>query len=310
MASGVPTTVTDARTREILRRLELDITRRLDGLLRGDHRGLVPGHGSELGETRQYAPGDDVRRMDWNVTARLQSPHIRETIAERELETWLVIDRSARLDFGTAGCEKRDLVLAAAGAAGFLTSRDGNRIGALIVGRPEPLIIPARGSRRHLLHILHSIAESPRIDGGGATDLARAVERAGTLAKRRGLMVIISDFHVEPGWISQVRGAATKHDVLAIEVVDPSELELPNVGLLTVVDPATGEERDIPTHKPKVRRLYADAAASRRHTLATELHSARVDHLTLRTDQPWLDDLVMFLGRRKERIVALAGSRR
>lgn len=305
-----PLDIVGGHTREILRKLELDVTRRLDGLLHGDHRGLVPGHGSELGETRPYTPGDDVRRIDWNVTARLPDTHIRQTIAERELETWLVVDRSARLDFGTANCEKRDLVLAAAAAAGFLTNRDGNRIGALMAGRPEPTIIPARGSRKHLLHILHTIAESPRIEGGGPTNLATAIERAGSLAKRRGLMVVISDFQVEPGWLTQVRGVATKHDVLAVEVLDPRELELPNVGLLTVVDPATGREREIPTQKVAVREKYAEAAAERRRKLAADFTGARVDHLTLRTDQPWLDDLVRFIGRRKDRVQAMAAAQR
>ena len=305
-----PVELADSRTREILRKLELDVTRRLDGLLHGDHRGLVPGHGSELGETRQYAPGDDVRRIDWNVTARLTDPYIRQTIAERELETWLVIDRSARLDFGTADCEKRDLVLAAAAATGFLTSRDGNRIGALLSGRPEPTIIPAKGSRRHLLHILHSIADSPRIDGEGPTDLGTAIGRAGALAKRRGLMVVVSDFQVEPGWLSHVRGVSARHDVLAIEVLDPRELELPNVGLLTVVDPATGRIQEIATQKASVRAAYAEAAASRRQALADEFRQARVDHLTLRTDEPWLDELVRFLGRRRDRVAALSGAQR
>lgn len=304
------TSAADSRTREILRRLELDVSRRLDGLLHGDHRGLVPGHGSELGETRAYAPGDDVRRMDWSVTARLNEPHIRQTIAERELETWLVIDRSARLDFGTADCEKRDLVLSAAGAISFLTNRDGNRIGALLAGRPEPQIIPAKGSKRHLLHILHEIAESPRIDGGGPTDLATCLQRVGSLAKRRGLLVVISDFQVGPGWLPHLQALSHRHDVLAIEVTDPREFELPNVGLLTIVDPATGREQDIPTQKAEVRERYAAAAAARRAELVDDLQRSRVDHLMLSTDRPWLDDLVHFIGRRKERMSARSGGQR
>ncbi len=292
--------------REILRRLELDINRRLDGMLHGDHRGLVPGHGSELGETRSYAPGDDVRRIDWNVTARLQEPHVRQTIAERELETWLVVDRSARLDFGSIGCEKRDLVLAAAGAIGFLTNRDGNRIGALLTGTP-PLLVPARGSRKHLLHLLHTIAASPRVDGEGPTDLAEPLRRLGTVAKRRGLVVVISDFQVRAGWVNPLRVLSTRHDVLAIEVLDPIELELPNVGLLPFVDPATGRVREIPTHKAEIRKKYAEAAAERRDTLAAELRDARVDHLTFRTDRPWIDDLVAFVAGRRARVHALAG---
>lgn len=298
------------RTRELLRRLELDITLRLDGLLQGDHQGLVPGHGTEQGETRAYSPGDDVRRIDWNVTARLSQPYVRQTIAERELEAWVVVDRSARIDFGTAACEKRDLVLAAAAATGFLTNKDGNRIGAVLAGFPEPTTIAARGSKRHLLHLLHTIAESPRLEGTGRTDLARLLLYTGAVARRRGLVVVISDFWVDEGWLDPLRVLATRHQVLAVEVVDKRELELPDVGLLAVVDPATGQQREIPTHKPKVRRAYAAAASARREALATDLRSARVDHLVLRTDQPWLDDLVGFIAKRRQRVIGSGGGRR
>lgn len=298
------------RTREVLRRLELDVTQRLDGLLHGDHRGLVPGHGTELGETRAYAPGDDVRRIDWNVTARLSEAHIRQTIAERELETWLVLDRSPRLDFGSARHEKRELVLAAAAATGFLTNRDGNRIGAMLAGRGEPTILPAKGSRKHLLHILHEIATAPRGDGAGITDLGRALSQMGSVAKRRGLVVVVSDFRVADGWQTPMRMLTNKHDVLAVEVVDPLELALPNVGPLPISDPATGEIREIPTQKKKVRDAYAAAAEARRQTLVDTFRSQRIDHLTLHTDTEWLDDLVRFVGARRHRMNALAGGRR
>lgn len=294
--------VVDGSTREILRRLELDVTRRLDGLLHGDHRGLVPGHGAELGETRQYAPGDDVRRIDWNVTARLSEPHIRQTIAERELETWLVVDRSARLDFGTTSVEKRDLVLAAAGAMGFLTSADGNRIGAILAGRGETRTIPAKGGKKHLLRILHDIADTPRGDGGGATDLGEAIRRLQSIAKRRGVVVVISDFRVEPGWEDALGQLRNSHDVLAIEVSDPREMELPNVGLLSIVDPATGREREIATNKKSVRDAYANAATERREKLSVQMRSLRIDHLELSTDRSWLDDMVNFVGSRRSRL--------
>lgn len=301
--------VASAETREILRRLELDVTRRLDGLLHGDHRGLVPGHGTELGETREYAPGDDVRRIDWNVSARLSEPHIRQTIAERELESWVIVDRSPRLDFGTARAEKRDLALAATAAVGFLTNRDGNRLGAMLVGRGELETIPAKGSRKHLMRILHTLAESPRGDGGGVTDLGTAMKRLGVVARRRGLVVVISDFRVTEGWEDAMRVLAKKQDVLAIEVLDPRELELPNVGLLTIADPATGQIREVATNKAAVRDRYAAAAAQRRAELSSSFRSMGVDHLVLRTDTEWLTDVVRFIGARKQRLAALSGGR-
>lgn len=303
-------TVVPARTREILRQLELDVTRRLDGLLHGDHRGLVPGHGSELGETRRYAPGDDVRRIDWNVTARLQEAHVRETIAERELQTWLVIDQSPRLDFGTARTEKRELVLAAAAATGFLTNRDGNRIGALFASEAEPVIIPPRSSRQHFLRILHDIASAPRRDGAGVTAMAAALDRLAAIAKRRGLVVVISDFLVEPGWELPVRVLGRRHDVLAMQITDPRDFELPNVGLVTLRDPATGAEREVATQKKAVREAFAAAAADRQERIESELRLARVDHLRLSTDRDWLDDLVHFVGGRAERVARLGGSGR
>ena len=302
--SPVGNDVISGRTREVLRRLELDVTQRLDGLLHGDHRGLVPGHGSELGETRRYAPGDDVRRIDWNVTARLSEAYIRQTIAERELETWLVLDRSPRLDFGSAKHEKRELVLAAAAAVGFLTNRDGNRIGALLAGRGDPTLLPAKGSRKHLLHILHTIATAPRGDGAGVTDLGAALAQLGSVAKRRGLVVVVSDFRVADGWQAPLRVLTNKHDVLAVEVIDPLEMALPNVGPLPITDPATGQTIEIATHKKKVRDAYAAAAEARRQLLSETFRANRVDHLTLHTDAEWLDDLVRFIGARRHRLVA------
>jgi uncharacterized protein (DUF58 family) len=299
VAAGDPLTVVDSSTREILRRLELEVTRRLDGLLHGDHRGLVPGHGSELGETRRYAPGDDVRRIDWNVTARLQEPYIRQTIAERELQTWLVIDRSSRMDFGTVECEKRDVALAAAAAIGFLTARDGNQLGAVLAGRGAPIVVGARGSRKHLLRILHDLVETPHTDNSGVTDIGEALARLAGVARRRGLVAVISDFGVAPGWDDRLAVTARRHDVLAIQISDPREAELPNVGMLTVRDPATGQLREVATHKASVREEYARAVDARQNLLDATFREMGVDHLKLSTGRAWLDDLVEFVVHRQ-----------
>lgn len=313
-----PADVSDGRTRELLRRLELDVTVRLDGLLHGDHRGLVPGHGSELGETRRYSPGDDVRRIDWNVTARLQQTHVRETIADRELESWVLVDRSPRLDFGTADCEKRDLVLAGTAAVGFLTNRDGNRIGAVLAGAGSAatgtagdatMVIPAKGGRRHLLHILHTLAETPRSSEPIVTDLAAALHRVNAVSRRRGLLAVISDFRVQDGWEPALAVAALRHDVLAIEVGDPREDHLPNVGLLTVIDPGTGRTRELATNSASIRDAYANAAQARHDHIAQLFRRHRIDHLRLSTDRPWLDDVVAFMANRAVRMAAPAGGR-
>lgn len=290
-------------SRELLRRLELDVQRRLDGLLHGDYRGLIPGHGSELGEAREYEPGDDVRRIDWNVTARLQETHVRETIADRELETHILVDLSPSLDFGTTLQEKRDVVLAAVAAVGTLTARVGNRIGAVIVTPDGARSIPAKQGRLHLLSILHRVASTPRASMGSA-DLARGIHRLSTQSRRRGLVVVVSDFLAPPGWESDLRRLATRHDVVAVEVVDPRELELPDVGVITLTDPETGAQREIQTGKASTRARYAEAAAAQRADIAASITEAGAAHLQLRTDRDWLLDVAEFVVARRKRMSA------
>jgi len=285
---------------EVLRRLELTVTRRLDGLLQGDYRGLVPGHGSEPGEARVYQPGDDVRRIDWNVTARTITPHVRESIADRELETWLLIDQSASLAFGTADHEKRDLAVEAAAAVGFLTARGGNRIGAVLLQPGQPAVtVPPRSGRIHLMAILHQVLSAPRFEGAGPTDLAAGIQRIGASMRRRGLAVVISDFLGQDGWQLPLRRLSLRHEVLAIEVVDPRELELPDVGVLTFVDPESGRAREIQTSDPGLRARYASAAAAQRNAIADAIRAAGASHLQLRTDRDWLRDLVQFVALRR-----------
>lgn len=296
----------DGRTRELLHRLELTVNRRLDGVLQGEYRGLVPGHGTELGEAREYQPGDDVRRIDWSVTARFDSPHTRETIADRELQTWAVVDLSPSLDFGTAQCEKRDLAIVGLGAVGFLTSRTGNRFGVVVADGSSVESLPALGGRANLYATLQRVAARPRAgDGVGPTRLAEAIGRVGTLHRRRGLAVVISDFLSQDDWPGALGRLGVRHDVLAIEVVDPRELELPDVGLITVVDPETGRRREVQTASASLRARYAQAAQEQRDRIASAIRRAGADHLTLRTDRDWFDDLVRFVSFRRERAAHL-----
>jgi uncharacterized protein (DUF58 family) len=287
---------------EVLRRLELTVARRLDGLLHGDYRGLVPGHGTEAGETRLYSPGDDVRHIDWNVTARLQLPHLRETIAERELETWLLLDLSPSLEFGTAQCTKRDLALAAAAAACFLTGRSGNRLGAVLLTGDGVTTVPTGTGRNHLRAVLHRAITAPRSDGGGATDLVMALRHLVAPGHRRGLAVVVSDFLTPSDWERPLHMVAARHEVLAVEVVDPRELALPDVGTLVVTDPETGRQREVDTDRAELRARYAEAAQQQREEIARSLRRAGADHLVLRTDRDWLVDLVRFVAFRRHRI--------
>jgi uncharacterized protein (DUF58 family) len=298
---NVPPRVSHSDPSEVLRRLDLVVRRRLDGLLNGDYLGLVPGHGTEQGETRLYTPCDDVRRIDWNVTARMTEPYIRETIADRELECWILADDSPSLDFGTALCEKRDLAVSAASAIGFITHRTGNRLGAVLAGPTGRQIVPAKGGKDHLMAVLHRLVTAAR-HPTGTTDLAGALETLGGVARRRGLMVVVSDFLEDPElWRKPLARLGVRHEVLCIEVVDPREVELPSVGVLRMVDPRTGDLFEIQTANPKVRERYAAAAAAQRGAIAEAIRAAGSDHLQLRTDRDWLLDIVRFVAQRRDR---------
>lgn len=308
---AVAPTVGRPGTGDLLRRLELTITRRLDGVLHGDYQGLLPGPGSEPGEARPYQAGDDVRLIDWNVTARTGDAHVRMPVADRELSVWAVVDLSASLAFGTAVCEKRDLAVAAVAAFGHLTARVGNRFGAVVVQPGSTVAVPAGSGRAHLTALLHRVAASPRADGGGPTDLGAALGVCARLARRRGLVVVVSDFVGVPGWERPLRALAARHDVVAVEVLDPRELELPNVGVLALVDPETGRRLEVQTANTALRSRYAEAAARQRDEHRRALRSAGADHLVLRTDRDWLADLVSFvLDRRRRRMAAAVPARR
>lgn len=283
-----------------LRLLEIDVRRRLDGLLQGNHLGLVPGPGSEPGEARPYQPGDDVRRMDWAVTARTTTPHIRETVADRELETWLVVDLSASLDFGTAACEKRDLAVAAVAAISHLTRGGGNRVGAIIATGEKTTRVPARGGLAHARGLVRRVAETPRAAEGVRGDLAAAVDALRRPPRRRGLAVVISDFLGDTDWQRPLRALSMRHELVAVEIVDPRDTELPDVGTVVLADPETGRQREV-TATALLRKEFAAAAAEHRATVAANLRRAGAAHLTLRTDSDWIADTVRFVVSRKRR---------
>lgn len=287
-----------ARTREVLRRLELDVTRRLDGLLQGDYRGLVPGLGSEPGEARAYTPGDDVRRMDWNVTARMTEPHVRESIADRELETTVLVDMTPSLDFGTVQHTKADLAVAAVAAIGLLTDRTGNRLGAIVNDGARLHDIRPGTGRRHLLSLLHRLTETE--PQPGPLTLTDGLRRLAGPGHRGGLAVVISDL-LQGEWDDALRAVTLRHETLVVEVVDPRELELPNVGLIELADARTGRTVEVDTRRAAVRERFAEAGRVRLATHARAVRAARADHLLLRTDRDWVLDLAKFVDQRKRR---------
>jgi len=289
---------TTARADAVLSRLQLLVTRKLDGLLQGDYVGLLPGPGSEAGESREYRPGDDVRRMDWPVTARTTFPHVRQTVADRELETWLAVDLSASLAFGTAKHLKSELVIAATAALSYITVRGGNRIGAVVGTGSHLQRLPARPGRKEAQGLLRAIARTQIRPG--RSDLGALIDMLNRPPRRRGVAVVISDFlaPVEQ-WARPVRKLGVRHDVLAIEVVDPRELELPDVGVLSLIDPETGALHEVQTADPKLRHRYAEAAGAQRAAIAQALRAANAAHLRLRTDSDWLLDMVRFVAAQR-----------
>ncbi|MDN5757703.1 MAG: DUF58 domain-containing protein, partial [Tomitella sp.] len=281
-----------------LRTLELTVRRRLDGLLHGDYQGLIPGPGTEPGDAREYQAGDDVRLMDWSVTARTTVPHVRMPIADRELETSLVVDLSASLDFGTALCEKRDLAVAACAAITYLTLRGGNRIGGVVDTGSDRVRIPPRTGRVHARSLLRTIATTPRPGDGVRGDLAGAIDTLRRRRSLRGLVVVVSDFLGEIDWERSLRGIATTNDILGIEVLDPSDVELPDVGRVALRDPESGRSREFVT-TPRVRADFADAAARHRGKVERAFRNNGAPILRLRTDRDWLADVARFVGARR-----------
>ena len=295
----------DAKLSAALRTLELTVKRKLDGVLQGNHLGLIPGPGSEPGESRLYQPGDDVRRMDWSVTARTTHPDVRQMIADRELETWLVVDMSASLDFGTAGCEKRDLAVAAAAAITYLNSGGGNRLGAVIANGQSIVRVPARSGRQHEQTLLRAIATSPRAPLGVRGDLAAAIDALRRPERRRGMAVVISDFLGPINWMRPLRAIAARHEVLGVEVLDPRDIELPDVGDVILQDTESGVTREF-TIDEQLRDDFARAAAAHREEVARTLRRCGAPLMTLRTDRDWISDIVRFVASRRRG--ALAGS--
>jgi uncharacterized protein (DUF58 family) len=288
-----------ARRQPALNQLELLITHKLDGLLHGDHQGLLHGAGTDAGDARLYQPGDDVRRIDWNLTARSNATHVRDTIADRELETWLLVDCSASLDFGTAACEKRDLAMAAAAAFGFLTARAGNRLAAICYDAGGARCFPPRTGRDAALGLLHQLDRRAR-SGEGAASLADALRRT-RLVARRGLLVVVSDLLDDSDWPRELRAATARHDVVIAQICDPREAELPPVGLLTLVDPETGRRQEVQTASRRLRERYAAAATAQRLSVAKAVRTSGAAHLVLSTDRDWLHDVVKFAAARRRR---------
>jgi uncharacterized protein (DUF58 family) len=284
----------------LLRALDIQIGRKMEGLLAGDYRSTVLGPGTELAQVRPYQPGDDVRRIDWNVTARTGEPHVRVHLAERVLVTWLVLDTSLSMQFGTADRRKADVAEGVALAIGHLATRRGNRLGVHTFGGEHGVTLPPRQGRVGLLGLLRALRAEGESKNGTAT-LADALRRTASVAQQRALVVVVSDFRGPLNWRRELLQLAGGHDVLAVEIRDPREQELPDAGELWLVDPETGRQLRVDTRDRGLRARFAQAAAEERSGLARMLTALGVRHVVLSTQGEWLRQLAGFLRKAQRR---------
>jgi uncharacterized protein (DUF58 family) len=294
---------------QTLRRLEWTVIRRLDGLLHGDYRTLFRGTGLDLADLREYQHGDDVRHIDWNVTARLQQPYVREFHEDRDLTAWFVLDLSGSIDFGSRETAKRAVSSDFVAVLARVLTRHGNRVGALLYGSALDTVLPARGGRRHVLEMLHRMTERPVpvATRGGGTDLGALLKAAAQIVRRRSMVFVVSDFISAPGWAEPLAQLAESHEVVAVRLYDPLEQQLPDLGLMVIEDAETGEQLFVDTHDRALRRRFEEQAAKREADLRDAFGHAGVDALELSTDDSIVDAIMRFADLRKLRSRRRAG---
>ena len=289
----------------LLRRLEWTVMRRLDGLLQGDYRTLLRGFGLDLADLREYQPHDDVRYIDWNVTARLAIPHVREFQEDREVAGWFLLDFSASVDFGSQDVRKRELSTEFVTVLARLLTRYGNRVGAILHGNGDNQVVPARGGRRQVLHLLDRMQKLNEQENekanGKPTDLAELLIKAQQIIRRRSVLFVVSDFISTPGWGRALALLARRHEVIAVRLFDPMELELPDLGFIVMEDAETGEQLFIDTQDRGFRKRFALGAERREAELRAALAEAGVDCLELATDGNLGEALLRFTELRKRR---------
>ena len=287
-----------------MRRLEWTVLRRLDGLLQGDYRTLLRGTGMDLADLREYQHHDDVRHIDWNVTARLQLPHVRVFTEDREMNAWFLLDLSPSMDFGSGEQRKRQVSAEFVAVLARILTRHGNRVGAMLYGSGVDAVIPARGGRQHVLQLLHTLQtrpEQPDNKNSGPTRLDELLDSAANLVRRRSTIFVLSDFISEAGWEKPLGRLALRHEVVAVRLLDPLELDLPDLGLIPIRDAETGEQLLVDTHDAGFRKRFARIAAQREATLRESLTRAGVDALELSTDGNLISALLRFTDMRKRR---------
>ena len=297
-----------AGAEQLLKRLEWTVLRRLDGLLQGDYRTLLRGTGMDLADLREYQHHDDVRHIDWNVTARLQIPHVRVFTEDREMSAWFLLDLSPSMDFGSGEQRKRHVSAEFVAVLARMLTRHGNRVGAMLYGSGVDTVVPARGGRHHVLHLINKLQTRPEAAQAGPTKLHELLESGANLIKRRSTIFVVSDFISETGWEKPLGQLAQRHEVVAVRLLDPLELQLPDLGLIPIRDAETGEQLLVDTHDAGFRKRFARIAAQREADLRQSLVRAGVDALELSTDDDLVNALMRFTDLRKRRSRASSGA--
>jgi uncharacterized protein (DUF58 family) len=292
----------------ILQRLDWTVIRKMDGLLQGDYRTLFRGFGLELAELREYQLTDDVRSIDWYVTARMQTPFVRQFMEDREVTAWFLLDLSPSVDFGTTARQKRGLLVDFVAVLARLLTRHGNRVGAVLFTGKLEKVIPARGGRMHVLRLIRELTEQPRLRRAPQTDLVPLLASALRIIRRRSLVFVVSDFLSVPGWDRPLDMLSHTNEVLAVRVSDPREADLPDIGPIVFEDAETGEQLFLDTHDRGFRRRFVEAARKRRTDLDAMLKRSGVELLSLTTDGDMSREIVRFAAERRQRRMA-PGSR-
>lgn len=294
---------TSAATPErILLRLDWSVVRRLDGMLQGDYRSLFYGFGVDFADLREYQPEDDIRYIDWNVTARMDTPYVRQYHEDRDITAWFLLDMSPSVDFGTLGTqvEKRTMLIDFVAVISRLLTRHGNRVGALMFGNKLQHTVPARSGKLQVLRLVNDMLKQPRLSKVPTTNLKTFLSGALNSLKRRSLVFVISDFISEPGWEKPLSLLAQRHEVLAIRLRDPRETDLPDVGMVVLEDAETGEQLFVDTHDKKFRQRFAAAAQKREEELKSAFKRAGVDMLSLSTDDDLVHAILRLAKRRQQ----------
>jgi uncharacterized protein (DUF58 family) len=295
----------------VLQRLDWQVIRRLDGILQGDYRSLFYGQGLDLADIREYQFGDDIRRIDWNVTARLNSPYVRQYTEDREINAWFLLDLSPSVDFGTVQTRKRNMLIDFVATLARILTRHGNRTGAILYDSQVERVIPAAGGRPQVLRIINDLQRLPPLSHAPFTDLKRLLDAAYRAIKRRSLIFVISDFISTPGWDKPLGLLSQRHEVLCVRLTDPRERDLPDIGVVVMEDSETGEQLYIDTHDRKFRERFHQAAEKREYDLSVIFRRAGIDMLPLSTEDDLVKSIVRFATMRKQRkqVTSRSGNR-